>query len=326
MKVSTLRLAVYMALLAGALVPATANAQAWPSRPVRLVVPFAAGGNTDAIGRIAADRLGAALGQPFLVENRVGASGAIAAEFVAKSPPDGYTLFVGATPNILVVPLVNKVNYDGQKDFVPVAIVATNPFVLGIHPSIPARTLREFVDYVKARPGQLNYGSGGTGSIGHLSGTLLLSRAGVSMTHIPYKGGAPAVADLVGGQIQMYFGNASELIPHMRAGKVTVLGVSSAKRAREVPEVPSIAETYPGFHTYTWNGLFAPVGTPRAIVERVAHEVVRMVKDPVVVDRIHKIGSDPSGVALEELADLIRKELPMWVEAVKAAGIRPGAN
>jgi tripartite-type tricarboxylate transporter receptor subunit TctC len=326
MRTSSLRLALIAALLAGALVPTAASAQAWPSRPVRLVVPFAAGGNTDATGRIAAERLGAALGQPFLVENRVGAGGAIAAEFVAKSPPDGYTFFVGATPNILVVPLVSKVNYEGQKDFIPVAIVATNPFVLGIHPSLPARTLREFVDYVNARPDQLNYGSGGTGSIGHLSGALLLSRAGVRMTHIPYKGGAPAVADLVGGQIQMYFGNASELIPHMRGGKVTVLGVSSEKRARELPEVPTIAETYPGFHTYTWNGLFAPVGTPRAIVERVAQEVVRMVKDPVVVDRIHKIGSDPSGVALEEFAELIRKEQAMWADAVKAAGLDLGSN
>jgi len=326
MRASSLRLAVLTALLAGALVPATASAQAWPSRPVKLVVGFAAGGNTDAIGRIAAERLGSALGQPFLVENRVGASGAIAAEFVAKSPPDGYTFYVGATPNILVIQLVNKVNFDGQKDFVPVAIMATNPFVLAIHASIPARTLREFVDYAKTRPGQLNYGSGGTGTIAHLSSALMLARAGVSVTHVAYKGGAPAVADLVGGQIQMYFGNASELIPHMRGGKITVLGVSSEKRARELPEVPSIAETYPGFQTYTWNGLFAPIGTPRAIVERVAQEVVRMVKDPVVVDRIHKIGSDPSGVALEEFAELIRKEQPMWVEAVKAAGIRRSAD
>ncbi|MBI4291410.1 MAG: tripartite tricarboxylate transporter substrate binding protein [Betaproteobacteria bacterium] len=312
----------WLAVLISWIAAGTALAQSWPNRAVRLVVPFAAGGNTDAIARIAGDRLTSALGQPFLVENRVGAAGAIAAEYVARSAPDGYTLFVGATPNILVVPMVNKVNYDGQKDFVPVAIVATNPFVLGIHPSIGAKTLREFVAYVKARPGKLNFGSGGSGSIGHLSGALLLSRAGVGMTHIPYKGGAPAVADLVGGQIQMYFGNASELIPHMRSGKVTVLAVSSEKRAREIPEVPSVAETYPGFHTYTWNGLFAPTGTPRAIVERVAQEVVRMVKDPVVVDRIHKIGSDPSGVALEELANLIRREKSMWAEAVKAAGIK----
>lgn len=312
----------WLAVLISWIATGTALAQSWPNRAVKLVVPFAAGGNTDAIGRIAAERLTSALGQPFLVENRVGAAGAIAAEYVARSAPDGYTLFVGATPNILVVPMVNKVNYDGQKDFVPVAIVATNPFVLGIHPSIGAKTLREFVAYVKARPGKLNYGSGGSGSIGNLSGALLLARAGISMTHIPYKGGAPAVADLVGGQIQMYFGNAAELIPHMRSGKVTVLAVSTEKRAREIPEVPSVAETYPGFHTYTWNGLFAPTGTPRAIVERVAQEVVRMVKEPAVVDRIHKIGSDPSGIALEELANLIRREKSMWAEAVKAAGIK----
>ncbi len=312
----------WLAVLISWIAMGTALAQSWPNRAVKLVVPFAAGGNTDAIARIAGERLSSALGQPFLVENRVGAAGAIAAEYVARSAPDGYTLFVGATPNILVVPMVNKVNYDGQKDFVPVAIVATNPFVLGIHPSIGAKTLREFVAHVKARPGKLNYGSGGSGSIGHLSGALLLARAGISMTHIPYKGGAPAVADLVGGQIQMYFGNAAELIPHMRSGKVTVLAVSTEKRAREIPDVPSAAETYPGFHTYTWNGLFAPTGTPRAIVERVAQEVVRMVKEPAVVDRIHKIGSDPSGIALEELVNLIRREKSMWAEAVKAAGIK----
>ena len=299
-----------------------ALAQSWPSRTVKLVVPFAAGGNTDAIARIAAERLTVALGETFIVENKVGAGGAIAAEYVARAAPDGYTFFVGATPNILVVPLVSKVNYDGQKDFVPVAIMATNPFVVGINPAIGAKTLREFVDYAKARPGKLNYGSGGTGSIGHLSGALLLSRAGISMTHIPYKGGAPAVVDLLGGQIQMYFGNASELIPHMRSGKVSVLAVSSEKRSREVPDVPAVSETYPGFHTYTWNALFAPVGTPRAIVERVAQEVVRMTKDAATIERFHKIGSDPSGIALEEFADLIRREKSVWTEAVKAAGIQ----
>jgi len=312
----------WLVAVIGWIAAGAALAQSWPNRSVKLVVPFAAGGNTDAIGRIAADRLTSALGQPFVVENRAGAAGAIAAEYVAKSAPDGYTFFVGATPNILVVPLVSKVNYDSEKDFVPVAIVATNPFVLGIHPSIGAKTLREFVEYVKTRPGKLNYGSGGAGTIAHLTGALLLSRAGISAVHIPYKGGAPAVADLVGGQIQMYFGNASELIPHMRSGKVTVLAVSSEKRARELPDVPSVAETYPGFHTYTWNGLFAPTGTPRAIVERMAQEVMRMVKEPAVVDRIHKIGSDPSGVALEEFANLIRREKSMWAEAVKAAGIK----
>ena len=313
---------LWLVALIGCLVTGSALAQSWPNRPVRLVVPFAPGGNTDAIARIAAERLTVALGQSFLVENRVGAGGAIAAEHVIKSAPDGYTFFVGAMPNILVLPLVNKVNFDGQKDLIPVAIVATNPFVLGINPSIGAKTLREFVDYVKARPGKLNYSSGGTGSVGHLSGALLLSRAGISMAHIPYKGGAPAVTALLGDQVQMYFGNASELIPHMRSGKVTVLAVSSEKRARELPDVPTVAETYPGFYTYTWNGLFAPIGTPRAIVERMAQEVGRMVKDPVVIDRLQKIGSDPSGIALGDFAALISREKSVWAEAVAVAGIK----
>jgi len=299
-----------------------ALAQSWPARPIKLEVPFAAGGNTDAVARIAADRLTTLLGQPVLVENRAGASGAIAAEYVMRSAPDGYTLFVGATPNILVVPQLNKVNYDWERDFVPVAIITTNPFVLGIHPTIGAKTLREFVDYAKARPGKLNYGSGGTGTIAHLSAALLVSRAGLVATHVPYKGGGPAVADLVGGQLDFYFGNAAELIPHMRSGKVTVLAVSSEKRARELPDVPSVAETYPGFQTYTWNALFAPAGTPRAIVERIAHEVGRAVKDPATVDRIQRIGSDPSGIALEEFTALIRREKPIWIEAVKAAGLK----
>ena len=311
-----------LAALLTCIFPALAQAQSWPSRTVKLVVPFAAGGNTDAIARIAAERLTTAFGQTFIVENKVGAGGAIAAEYVARAAPDGYTFFVGATPNILVVPLVNKVNYDGQRDFLPVAILATNPFVVGVNASIGAKTLREFVDYAKARPGKLNYGSGGTGSIGHLSGALLLSRAGLSMTHIPYKGGAPAVVDLLGGQIQMYFGNASELVPHMRSGRVSVLAVSSEKRSREIPEVPSVSETYPGFHTYTWNGLFAPVGTPRPILERMAQEVVRLTHDTATIERFHKIGSDPSGIALGEFAELIRKEKSIWAEAVKAAGIQ----
>lgn len=312
----------WLVALIGSFAASAALAQSWPNRPVKLVVPFAAGGNTDAVARIAAERLSSALGQPFLVENRGGAAGVIGAEYAARSSPDGYTLFVSGMGNILVVPMVSKVNYDGEKDFAPVAIVSTNPFVLGIHPSIGARSLREFVDHVKAHPGKLNFGSGGSGSIGHLSAALLLSRAGIDMTHIPYKGGAPAVADLVGGQIQMYFGNASELIPYMRSGKVTVLAVSSEKRAREIPEVPSVAETFPGFNTYTWNALFAPTGTPRSILERLAQEVARMLKDTTVVDRIHKLGSDPSGIALEELADLIRREKAMWAEAVKAAGVK----
>ncbi|MBI2318902.1 MAG: tripartite tricarboxylate transporter substrate binding protein, partial [Betaproteobacteria bacterium] len=184
---------------------ASGLAQTWPNRPVRLIVPFASGSDTDFLTRIVGTHLAGVFGQPFVVENRVGASGAIAGEFVAKSPPDGYTFFSATTGQIQVVPLVQKVNYDGYRDFVPVANIANSLFLLAVHPSIPARTLREFIEYAKANPGKLNYGSSGTGTISHLSAALLSRRAGLTMTHVPYKGSLPAVTDLVGGQIQVLF-------------------------------------------------------------------------------------------------------------------------
>jgi tripartite-type tricarboxylate transporter receptor subunit TctC len=300
----------------------TASAQSWPSRPVKVVVPFPAGGNIDLVGRIAADRLSIYLGQPFIVENRVGAGGAIAAEFVARAPADGYTIFAAATPHLSILPLVQKVGYDPVKDFSPVVILATNPFVLGVQNSIPVRTLQEFINYAKSRPGQLNYGSAGAGTFGHLAGALFVVRAGLQMTHIPYKGGAPAVSDLVGGQIQMYFGNAAELIPNYRAGKVRLLAVSTNKRARELPDVPAVAESFANFDLSNWVGFLVASGTSRAIVERLAQEVSRMVLDPVVVEKIQKLGSDPSGVALADFVSVLNAERGMWANAVDAAGIR----
>jgi tripartite-type tricarboxylate transporter receptor subunit TctC len=299
-----------------------ALAQDWPTKPVRVVVPFAAGGNTDTIARIIAERLSQAFNQQFVVENRVGAGGAIAAEFVAKSPPDGYILFVAAVSQIAILPYIQKVGYSAVKDFAPVSNIGTNPFVLGIHESVPAKTVQEFIEYVKARPGQINYASGGSGTIGHLSGALFVSRAGLAMTHIPYKGGAPAVADLVGGTVQMYFGNASELIQHSRSGKIRLLGVSSEKRASQLPDVPAIAESYPGFRTITWNGLLAPAGTPPAIVNRLSTEVQRIVREPAVVERLTKIGVDPLGSTPAEFAETIRTDSVVWQEAVKAAGMK----
>jgi len=234
-----------------ALAPQFLQAQIWPQRPVKFVLPFAAGGNTDSQARILSPRLSAAFRQQFIVENRVGAGGAIAAEYVAKSPANGYTLFFTAAPQISILPLVQKVNYDSLKDFAPISIFGTNPFVLGVNASLPAKNLKEFIDYVRAHPGQINYSSGGTGSVGHLTPALFASRAGLKMTHIPYKGGAPAVADLVGGQVQVYFGNPSELIPHAKSGKIFLLAVSSEKRAPQLPELPAIAELYPGFNIVT---------------------------------------------------------------------------
>jgi tripartite-type tricarboxylate transporter receptor subunit TctC len=312
----TRALAVVLALgSAGAL------AQSWPQRPVRVIVPFVAGGNTDSQARIVTERLNELLGQPFVVENKVGAGGAIAAEYVVKSAPDGYTLFFGGSPQFSL-PLVQKVNYDPYKDFAPVSIVGTNAFVLGVHVSVPANTVKQFVDYVKAHPGQLNYASAGAGTITHLTATLFLTRAGLQMTHVPYKGGAQAVADLVGGQVQMYFGNASELIPHSQGGKVRLLAVSSAMRTPQLPDVPAIAETYPGFATGTWNGFLAPTGTPRAIIDRLAQEVAKVVREPATAERMRKIGVEPLGNTPAEFAALVQREAPIWAAAVKAAGIR----
>ena len=312
----------FFCAVAGWMTAGAAIAQSWPQQPVKLVVPFGPGGNTDLVARITAERLSEIMGQRFVIENKLGASGAIAAEYVARSAPDGYTFFVGTTPQISVLPIIGKQSYDPQRDFIPVVIIASNPFVLGIHPSIPAKTLREFIDYVKARPGQLNYGSSGVGTIGHLCAALFLSRAGLTMTHVPYKSGPVGVTDLVAGQLQMYFGTATDIIPHMRAGKLTVLGVSWAQRYHEIPDVPAIAETFPGFDLPSWSGLLAPAGTPKPIVERLAGEVSRLLKEPAVIDRIRKVGLEPSGVTLGDFADLVRKEHPFWTEVVTIAGAK----
>ncbi len=313
----------YFAAAIFALAASLAAAQDWPQRPVRVVVPFPAGGNTDVQARIVSERLSASLGQQFVVENRVGAAGAIAADFVARAPADGYTVFFAASPQIEIVPLVQKVSYDPIKDFTPVSIVGTNPFVLGVQASLPVNNLKEFVRYVKARPGQLAYASGGTGTIGHLSGALFLSRAGLEMTHVPYKGGAPAVQDLVGGQVQMYFGNASELLQHAKSGKIKLLAVSSEKRAAQLPGIPTVAETYRGFRTITWNGFLAPAGTPKPIVERLAQEIAKIVREPETIQRLERIGVDPLGDTPAQFEKFIASDAPLWREAVKAAGVKP---
>jgi tripartite-type tricarboxylate transporter receptor subunit TctC len=295
----------------------------WPQRPVKVVVPFPAGGNTDVQARIMSERLSAAFGQQFIVENRVGAAGAIAAEYVAHAPADGYTLFFSASPQISVVPLVQKVNYDPDKDFVPISIVGTNPFVLGVQASLPVNDLKGFVHYVKDHQGLLNFASGGKGSIGHLSAALFLARAGLVMTHIPYKGGAPAVQDLVSGQVQMYFGNASELLQHAKSGKIKLLAVSSEKRAPQLPGVPAVAEFYKGFRTITWNGFLAPAGTPKPIVDAMAREVARIVREPETVEKLQKIGVDPLGNTPAQFAAFLKSDAPLWRAAVQAAGITP---
>ena len=303
---------------------ATAQAQsAWPQKPIRIVVPFAPGGNTDSIARVMAERFTQSLGQPVLVDNKVGAGGAIAAEFVAKAPADGYTLMMAAMPVMAVLPVISKTNFDPLRDFVLVSNVGSNPFVMGIHKSVPANNLSEFVAYMRKNPGKFNYASGGSGSVSHLSAALFVKRADLDMTHISYKGGAPAVTDLLGGNVQMYFGNFSELYPHVSGGNIRIIGVSSDKRAAQLPQVATIAESgFPGFKTVTWNGLMAPAGTPPAVVARLADAVKEALAFEGTQSKFQQMGVDAIGSSPREFAETLRADIAIWSEAGKAANLK----
>ena len=299
-------------------------AQAWPQKPVKVIVPFPPGGVTDSIARITADWLTQRLGQPVIAENRPGASGAIAAELVARAEPDGYTLFSAATPQLAIVPHVQKINYDPVKDFAPISIVGTNPFALGCNRKLAATSLKQLVDYARAHPGELSYASPGSGSVGHLTMELFLARAGLKMEAVLYKGGGPAIADVVAGHVPCYFGNLNEILPHAGGGKINVLAVSGEARAPQLPQVPTVAEQgYPGFRTVTWNGYVAPSATPKSIVERLSREIAAGCKDAAFAARLEKIGVDPVCGTPAEFERAVRDDLALWKEAVQAAGIKP---
>jgi tripartite-type tricarboxylate transporter receptor subunit TctC len=299
-------------------------AQSWPQKPVKVIVPFPPGGVTDSLARITADWLTQRLGQPVIAENRPGASGAIAAELVARAEPDGYTLFSAATPQLTIVPYVQKVSYDPVRDFTPISIVGTNPFALGCNQKIAATNLKQLIDYAKAHPGELSYASPGSGTLGHLTMALFLARAGLKMESVLYKGGGPAMADVVAGHVPCYFGNLNEILPHAGGGKINVLAVSGETRAPQLPQVPTVAEQgYPGFRTVTWNGYVAPAATPRIIVERLAREIAAGCKDAAFAARLEKIGVDPVCSTPATFIQAIKEDLMTWKEAVQAAGIKP---
>ena len=300
-----------------------ALAQDWPVRPIKLIVPFAAGGNTDSIARLVSERLTSSLGQPVVVENKLGAGGGIAAEFVAKVSPDGYTLLMAAMPVMAILPVISKTNYDPIRDFQPISNIGSNPFVMGVHKSIPANNVQEFVSFVKKNPGKFNFASGGSGSVSHLTPALFLKRADLDMTHIAYKGGAPAVADLLSGNVQMYFGNLSELQPHVSGGLIKIIGVSSERRASQLPMVPTIAESgYPGFKTVTWNGLMAPANTPQVVVQKLSDAVKDMMSSEATRQRLLSLGVDPIGNTPREFADTVKLDITIWSEAAKAANLK----
>lgn len=297
--------------------------QTWPEHPVKVIVAFAAGGNSDSIARIVCQRLGKALGQNFLIENRGGNGGALGAEAAARAAPDGYTLLMAVSSPMAVTPAMTKVHYDPVKDFVAISNIGSNPLILTVNSELPIKSIAEFVSYVRARPGKITFGSGGVGSINHLSMTLFAKRAGLDMVHVPYRGGGPAMIDLMGGQINSMFANSSDALKQAGSEKVRMLAVSSLKRAAEAPNVPTVSESgFEGFNTEVWNGLVAPVGTPAEIVTRIATEVARAAKDPEIAEQLSNIGVTAVGDTPAEFARTIRQDVALWSEAVKLAGLQ----
>jgi tripartite-type tricarboxylate transporter receptor subunit TctC len=313
---------VLLMILAALGTASPARSQPWPQKPVKIIVPFAPGGNTDGIARVVGQRLGDAFGQQFIVENRPGAGGAIAAQSVARSPADGYTLFMTSVSMLAILPAMTKTPYDPVKDFAPISVIGTNPYVLITHPGLPVKTVAEFIDYVRVRPQTLTYVAT-YGSVAHLSTVLFLKRAGLDMVPVSYKGGAPPLTDVIAGHVSTYFPPLFDVVSHAASGAVRVLAVSSEKRAPQIPDVPTLDESgFPGFTTRTWNGLVAPAGTPKEIVDRIAQEISWAVKDPIFVARLGALGVNPLGNSPEECAAMIAADIQFWAEAVKLAGVQ----
>jgi tripartite-type tricarboxylate transporter receptor subunit TctC len=315
---------VLLAAVAVLAATSAAQTQAWPQRPVKVLVPFAAGGNIDVMGRLAAARLSEAFGQQFVVENRVGGNGTIATEAVARAPADGTTLLWASTSVIAIFPAISKVGYDPVKDLAPVSLFGVAPQVLIVNPKFPAQNVADFIAHVKAQKEKLAYaGGGGPGSASNLLMSLFLKRAGLEMTNVSYRGTAPALTDLIAGHIPTMFVPISEALPQARAGTIRMLAVSSGTRSREAPEVPTLAEQgFPGFHMVSWTGMMAPAGTPKEIVDRMAGEFARALKDPQFVEHMQKAGVEPAAdPSPAEFSAFIAKEIALWGEAVKIAGV-----
>jgi tripartite-type tricarboxylate transporter receptor subunit TctC len=307
-------------LLIALVYPAAAHAD-WPQRPVTLVVPFAAGGITDVLARVTAERLTRAFGKPFIVENVVGAAGAIATTKVAKAAPDGHTLLFVTVTQLTVTPYMGKVTYDPIRDFAPVAIVATSPFVLTVGADFPAEDLQGFIAYVKARPNELTYGTAGSGSLSHLSAAVFLKRAGLDMVMVPYRGIAPAFSDLLGGSVQMVSATPVELKPFVDGKKLRLLASSGATRSETLPEVPAIAESMTGHDIETWNGIVAPAQTPKEIVDALMREIALAENDSRFVEQLKKLGVEPSKVAGRDFEAVIARDTEVWRKLIPELGL-----
>ncbi|MEI6299977.1 MAG: tripartite tricarboxylate transporter substrate binding protein [Betaproteobacteria bacterium] len=305
------------------LTPPAAQAQAYPSKPVRLVVPFAPGGTTDVLARIVAQKLGASLGQQVIVENKPGANGNIGTDAVAKSPGDGYTLVMSFDGTMAINPNVYKsLPFDPQKDLAPVVNIAQVPLLIVVHPSLKANTIEEFIALAKASPGRINYSSAGHGSTGHLTGELLKARAGIDMTHVPYKGGGQAMQDVLAGQIQMLITALPTAEPYLAGGRLRALAFSSAKRVARLPAVPTLAESgYPGFDVTSWYGILAPASTAPDLVQKLNGEIGQALAQKDLQDRFAALGIEPVGGTPGEFAATIKTDTTRWAKVVKDAGI-----
>jgi tripartite-type tricarboxylate transporter receptor subunit TctC len=314
-----------IALAAAWALPLVAHAQSsrveYPVRPVRVVVGFPAGGPSDILARLVAQKLGEATGQQFIVDNRGGASGMIGAELVAKAPPDGYTLLIVPATHAVNPSLYRKVPFDTTRDFTPVSLVAEGPFMLVVHPSLPAKSVQELIALARRRPGELNYASAGVGGLPHLAGELFKSTTGIRMNHIPYKGAAPATIDLVAGHVTIMFNNMLSAVPHVKGGRLRALGVTTMKRSSAVPDVPTIAESgVKGYEVSGWYGVLGPAGLSAEVLDRLNGAVNRGMRQPEVVKRLAGEGVDAVGSTPEEFAARIRREMTKWSAVVKASG------
>ena len=299
------------------------HAQDYPSKPVRFVVPFAPGGTTDVLARLVGEKLSASLGQQFVVDNKPGAGGNVGTAQVAKAEPDGYTLLMGTVgTHAINASIYPSLPYDPVQDFAPVTLVATVPNVLVVNPEVPANSVAELIALAKEKPGELNFASSGNGTSIHLSGELFKAMTGVDIVHVPYKGSGPAVVDLLGGQVEMMFDNLPSSAPHIKAGKLRPLGVTSKERSPTLPDVPTIAEAgVPGYEALSWFGVLVPAGTPDAVVTRLQQEIAKILADPAMRERFAELGAVPAGDTPAEFAAFIGSETAKWADVVQKAGI-----
>ena len=313
-------------VLAAALLAASfpSLAQTWPTRTVKIVVPFPAGGPTDVLTRVLAEKLGGQLGQPVVVENKPGAGGSIGADFVAKSPPDGYTLVMATTSTHSIGPYMGKLAYDPVKDFTPIVWVGNATNILVVSPQVPANSVQELIALAKKEPGKLNYATSGIGTISHLTTELFASMAGVKLTHVPYKGTQQSIPDIMSGQVAILFDNIMTAQPNVKAGKVKALAISSPKRSALVPDIPTVAESgLPGFQSVVWFGLLGPAGTPKAVVDRMNAEMNKALQLPDIQARFTQMGFEPAGGSAADFSQAMQRDAEKWSKVIRDAGVKP---